>query len=144
MTARYTRGGVLTRGRPFAGIGACKEALCSPCSWMRSRRLASSPSPSSSRCASRSSGRSASRPCSNGPGRQPSFRPRSSTETKTDPAGSVFLSSDLLDLEEVQLDRRLAAEHVDEHLDLAAGLVDLGHLALESLEGAVGDRDGGA
>src|SRR5205807_5458736 len=38
---------------------------------------------------------------------------------------------DFLDLEQVELDRRLAAEHVDQHLQLALLRVDLVDLAVE-------------
>src|SRR5207302_494598 len=48
---------------------------------------------------------------------------------------------DLLDLQEVELDRRLAAEHVDQHLELAPLGVDVVDLAVEVGEGAVHDPD---
>src|SRR5947199_1758777 len=46
---------------------------------------------------------------------------------------------DLLHLEQVQLDRRLAAEHVDQHFELALLGVDLVHLAVEVCERTVDD-----
>src|ERR1700738_512353 len=69
------------------------------------------------------------------------------------PAGSSILSTartfffpiptsvNFLDLQEVELDRRLPAEHVDEHLQLALLGVDLVDLAEEVGEGAVHDAD---
>src|SRR3981081_3548114 len=49
---------------------------------------------------------------------------------------------DLLDLEEVELDRSLPAEHVDEDLELAALGVDVVHLAVAVGERPVDDADG--
>src|SRR5579864_8270343 len=46
---------------------------------------------------------------------------------------------DLLDLQQVELDRRLAAEHVDQHLELALLGVDLVDLAVEVRERTVDD-----
>src|SRR5256885_15043079 len=43
----------------------------------------------------------------------------------------------LLDLEQVELDGRLASEHVDEHLELALLGVDLVDLAVEVGEGSI-------
>src|ERR1700716_3737749 len=69
------------------------------------------------------------------------------------PAGSSILSTarsffcpiptsvNFLDLQEVELDRRLPAEHVDKHLQLALLGVDLVDLAEEVGEGAVHDAD---
>src|SRR6202011_3465572 len=50
-------------------------------------------------------------------------------------------SVDLLDLQECELDRRLPAEHVDQHLQLALLGVDLVDLAEEVREGAVDHAD---
>src|ERR1035441_9874702 len=47
-----------------------------------------------------------------------------------------------LDLERVELDGRLAPEHVDKHLELALLGVHLGDLAMEVRERTVGDTDG--
>src|SRR3712207_9239944 len=55
------------------------------------------------------------------------------------PYTTLFRSHQLLDLQEVELDRRLAAEEGDEHLDLALLLVDLVDHALEVGERAVDD-----
>src|ERR1035437_878751 len=49
------------------------------------------------------------------------------------PCGSV----NLLDLEQVELDRGLSPKHVDEHLELALFGVDLVHLAVEVRERSV-------
>src|SRR5207253_4338899 len=49
---------------------------------------------------------------------------------------------DFLDLEQVELDRRLPAEHVDQHLQLALLRIDLVDLAVEVGEGPVHDADG--
>src|SRR5438477_3143121 len=49
---------------------------------------------------------------------------------------------DLLDLQQVELDRRLAAEHVHQHLQLALLGVDLVDLAVEVGERPVHDADG--
>ena len=49
---------------------------------------------------------------------------------------------ELRDLGELELDGRLAAEDVDEHLDLELVLVDLDDLAAEVGEGAFLDPDG--
>src|SRR5712664_1003849 len=49
---------------------------------------------------------------------------------------------DLLDLQQVELDRRLAAEHVDQHLQLALLRVDLVDLAVEVGERSVHDPHG--
>src|ERR1017187_4205895 len=46
-----------------------------------------------------------------------------------------------LDLEQVELDGRLAPEHVDKHLELALLGVHLGDLAMEIRERTVGDTD---
>src|SRR5258708_2172109 len=48
-------------------------------------------------------------------------------------------SVDLLDLQQVELYRRLASEHVDQHLELALLRVDLVHLAVEVGERSVDD-----
>src|SRR6266567_4630975 len=48
-------------------------------------------------------------------------------------------SVDLLDLQEVELDRRLPAEHVDQHLQLALLGVDLIDLAVEVGERSIHD-----
>src|SRR5919108_6568662 len=50
-------------------------------------------------------------------------------------------SVDLFDLEQVELDRRLPAEHVDQDLQLALLGVDLVDLAQEVGEGSVDDAD---
>src|SRR5205823_15011327 len=50
-------------------------------------------------------------------------------------------SAHLLDLQTVELDRRLPAEHVDQHLQLALLGVDLIDLAQEVREGAVNHAD---
>src|SRR5437870_5951549 len=47
---------------------------------------------------------------------------------------------DLFHLQEVELDRRLAAEHVDQHLELALLGVDLVDLALKSVNGPLTTR----
>src|SRR5258706_16443679 len=52
--------------------------------------------------------------------------------------GSHFLV-DLLDLKQVELDGRLAAEHVDQHLELALLRVDLVDLAVEVGERSIND-----
>ena len=44
-------------------------------------------------------------------------------------------------VEKVQLDRRFAAEHADQHLHLAAGFINLGYLTLEVFERAIGDAN---
>src|SRR2546423_12067050 len=49
---------------------------------------------------------------------------------------------DLLDLQQVELDRRLAAEHVHQHLQLALLRIDLVDLAVEVGERPVHDADG--
>ena len=51
-------------------------------------------------------------------------------------------SAHLLDLQQVELDRRLPAEHVDQHLQLALLRIDLVDLAVEVGEGPVHDADG--
>src|SRR5690349_8564276 len=53
------------------------------------------------------------------------------------PRPSIYVPAlvDLLDLEQVELHRSLATEHVDQHLELALLRVDLVHLAVE-----VGER----
>src|SRR3981081_4495592 len=56
------------------------------------------------------------------------------------PISSVSLV-DLLDLEQVELDRGLPAEHVDQDLQLAALGVDVVNLAVEVGEGTVDDPD---
>src|SRR5215211_7262326 len=55
--------------------------------------------------------------------------------------GTRGWSSDLLDLVEADLDRRLAAEDRDEHLELRGVLVDLGDLAGEVRQRAGDDLD---
>src|SRR5688572_24240774 len=44
-------------------------------------------------------------------------------------------------LQEIEFDRRFASEHVDEDLDLAALLIDLGNFAFQLLEWPVDNND---
>src|SRR5258706_1565299 len=58
------------------------------------------------------------------------------------PISSLYVLVDLLDLQQVELHRRLAPEHVDEHLQLALLRVDLVDLAVEIGERSIDDAHG--
>ena len=53
----------------------------------------------------------------------------------------LLLNLKFLNLQEIQLHRRLTPKHRDEHLYLAAVVVYFAHLAFEILERPVGDLD---